>query len=404
MAAVSDGIEAPYKPGETDTRIMSSSELATNNRRIPGLDGLRAVSILLVLIGHASMTIRNLNPHASTLLDYLGNGRLGVLTFFVISGYLITILLKKEWDRSRTIDLRAFYRRRVLRIFPAFYCYLLVIALLSTVGMIHTHLAYICSAATFSWNYSHYYLRSIDQYSWFVGHFWTLSLEEQFYLLWPVTLLLLRPRRAGYIALSLALLMPPLRVALYFLYPSERPFLGNMLHTAVDPIMIGCLLALAQEKPRFERAIRPLLRWYVPAAAAIFALIISAYLEMRYRGVYQLTVGVTLESAAIALILIWLTRRPESTAGKLFNTPVMVRIGILSYSLYLWQQLFLTTFNTTWTGAFPLNLLVCFVVAEMSYRLIEKPFLALKSRRRAYKPRQMRPELPPDQIPAEAVM
>src|SRR5882672_6614569 len=94
--------------------------------QIPSLNGLRAISIALVLMGHAAATMPYDSPMLRLAMHFLGNANAGVLTFFVISGYLITTLLRTEMERHGTLDLRGFYLRRVLRIFPAFYAYIAV--------------------------------------------------------------------------------------------------------------------------------------------------------------------------------------------------------------------------------------------------------------------------------------
>lgn len=347
--------------------------------RIPGLDGLRAVSILLVLIGHGATSISQ-DGRWMRLVPYVGNATLGVTTFFVISGYLITFLLRKEWEKTATIDIRAFYTRRVLRIFPAFYTFLFVVTLLRATGYITTTYSDIGVSGLFLTNYKHLFgLPTNDDY-WFVGHFWTLSLEEQFYLFWPVTFLVFGIVRAPRIALSIVLLAPVIRVISYFAWPSARGQLAMMLHTAADPIMIGCLAALLQGRPRFERVMTRLSAWYWPLMAALFLFIGSAWLAERFRGMYSITVGMSLNGLCIAFIMLWIVTRPASLSCRLLSIPVVRHIGILSYSLYLWQQCFLTTKNSSWSGTFPLNFVACFIAAELSYWLIESPFLRLRGR------------------------
>jgi peptidoglycan/LPS O-acetylase OafA/YrhL len=347
--------------------------------RIPGLDGLRAVSILLVLIGHAATTLPANEP-IQALVPYLGNTTLGVTTFFVISGFLITSLLRREWERSGTIGLRAFYIRRVFRIFPAFYAFLAVVAMLRAAGWIHTTPADITVAATFLTNYKHVLPIPTNDDYWFVGHFWTLSLEEQFYLFWPVTILAAGLARTPRVATLIVLCSPLIRIASYVAWPGSRGHLTMMLHTAADPLMIGGLAALWQGGPAFEAVLKKLSAWYWPLSAAVFLFVASPWLAARYHGEYDITVGLSLNALAIALILLWVVRHPESLLGRALSARVVCHIGVLSYSLYLWQQLFLTPKNHTWFGAFPLNLVACVLAAEMSYWAVEHPFLRLRER------------------------
>src|SRR5271157_945604 len=165
-------------------------------QQIPSLDGLRAISIALVLYGHATGTLGF--PIAS---DRFGLAAAGVRTFFIISGFLITKLLLKEIASKGTISLRAFYRRRVLRIFPAFYAYWLVTLALVMVGLLAVPARDLAYAATYTINYV------VDR-SWSVGHLWSLAVEEQFYALWPLTLFFLGRKRSFSLACGVLLLVP----------------------------------------------------------------------------------------------------------------------------------------------------------------------------------------------------
>lgn len=350
--------------------------------RIPCLDGLRAASILLVILGHGLSTT---TIHIRWLLAFMPiftNSVAGVTIFFVISGYLITTLLCAEWQQTRSIDMSGFYLRRVLRIFPAFYAYILVIAVLAGFGILTVGHNQFVSAVTFLWNYRHLWNHLNDDAVWFLGQFWTLSLEEQFYLLWPLVLLLCTPVRAASVALALILVSPLLRVATYVMWPAARGQIGLMLHTASDSLMFGCLAALWQGSPRFEAVWEKIERAgvSVPVAVASFLLLVSPYLRMAFRGAYQITVGTTLEASAITILMLWLVRHSDSTVGSILQRRFIVHVGVLSYSLYVWQQLFLTPLNRTWTGSFPINYLVAFTVAEVSYHCLERPFLRLRRR------------------------
>lgn len=350
--------------------------------RIPCLDGLRAVSIVLVLVGHGLPTV----PGSDALgraAPYLGNASLGVLAFFVISGFLITHLLRREWERMGTIRLGHFYRRRAYRILPAFLTYLAVVAVLRTLGWVHTTYADIAVAGAFLTNYKHCFPVPTNDDYWFVGHFWTLSLEEQFYLFWPATILVVGRTRSPWVAAAIIVLTPIVRVATYFVWPAARGQLGMMLHTAADPLMFGALAALLQGRPGFERILARLTSWVWPVLAVLFVFGPSKYLEVSFRGAYTTTAGLFLNALALTFVMVWLTRNSESIAGRGLSTTVCRRIGMISYSLYLWQQLFLTTRNESPLGAFPLNVIMCFIAAELSYRNVEVPFLRIRDHARA---------------------
>jgi len=328
----------------------------------------------MVLTAHVPDTFAARPVGTSTLLFIFGNGALGVSIFFAISGFLITTLLLSEFRETGDISLKAFYLRRAFRILPAFYTYLTVIGVLSLAGAIVTKRADFLSAAVFVWNY--YW----PAHNWFLGHTWSLSVEEQFYLLWPLALVTLKPRRAAILALILIALAPAVRLLMYLLVPSSRVHIPVMLHTRVDVLMFGCVAALLWDEPKFKRLLQWVYRRHVPAVALCFLLIISPCINRALRGGYALSVGWTLESACITVLLLWAIDHPATRIGRLLNWRPIAFIGVMSYSLYLWQQLFLTSLNQTTSGRFPLNLACCFLAAFMSYTVIERPFLRLRHR------------------------
>jgi peptidoglycan/LPS O-acetylase OafA/YrhL len=207
-----------------------------------------------------------------------------------------------------------------------------------------------------------------------------MSVEEQFYLLWPLALVTLKPRRAAILALVLIATAPAVRLLMYLLVPSSRVHIPVMLHTRVDMLMFGCMAALLWDEPKFKRLLQTLYRRHIPAIALCFLLIVSPYLSQVLRGCYGLSIGWTLEGACITLLLLWAIDHPSTGIGRLLNLRPVAFIGVMSYSLYLWQQLFLTSLNKTITGRFPLNLFFCFLAAFISYTVIERPFLRLRHR------------------------
>ena len=185
--------------------------------RLHSLDGLRAISILLVLVGHVAGTVNS--PGFLLPLHNLGN--FGVKIFFVISGFLITLLLLAEISRYGRIDMRGFYLRRCFRIFPAFYFFIGFVVLANAGGFLDLHANDVLHAATFTMNYHH------DR-AWALNHSWSLAVEEQFYLLWPLLLLLLGSRRAIVCAVLFVFAAPlpqrhqSLRSLVYLTRPSAR--------------------------------------------------------------------------------------------------------------------------------------------------------------------------------------
>jgi peptidoglycan/LPS O-acetylase OafA/YrhL len=343
--------------------------------RLPSLDGLRAVSIFMVVIGHCSKTITGLSNSTYMLLGFIGSGRVGVSIFFVISGFLITTLLVREQLSTHTISLKDFYIRRAFRIFPAFYAYWLVAFVLALLGYTHLSRSDLVSAAIYIWNYVP---RNVD--TWFLGHTWSLSVEEQFYLLWPLILKLSGPKLGKRAALAVVITAPLIRLSSYFLLPSTRPRIGMMLHTRADSLMIGALLALICLNEDHLRMLRRVVgSWLIPVASMCF-LVIDTLLTMHFKGTYVLSIGYSLQNLTIALLMAHVVFYDKTILGRILNSPVVVHVGLISYSLYLWQQLFLTTNNATFSGLFPWNIVCAFAAAELSYHMLEKPFLRWRKR------------------------
>jgi peptidoglycan/LPS O-acetylase OafA/YrhL len=335
--------------------------------RLPGLDGLRAISILLVLRGHLGGTPTILfGPSwiAGRLAEF------GVRVFFVISGFLITTLLIAENERSGTISLRDFYIRRTYRIFPAFYTYLAIFAVLASRGLIELMDGDRLAAATYTMNYHR-------PRSWYLGHLWSLSVEEQFYLVWPALMLLLKKRNALIVAALAVAAAPFIRVAIFVLMPEHRPGIGETFPTVFDALAAGCLLAGVRQRllavPGYSAfsSSRAFVAVPLLALGALFVRRVS----------FDYLVGQTIQNVAIALTVDAVVRNPQSIFGRFLDAAPVAWVGRLSYSLYLWQQPFLNRHGHHWLQSFPLNVILAFVFASLSYYLVEQPVLRLRERR-----------------------
>ena len=335
-----------------------------NSRTIPSLDGIRTFAVLFVILCHTESPFLDRIP----LLHVFRIGSLGVNLFFVISGFLITQLLLKEADKTGTISLHRFYLRRSWRIFPAFYVYLAVAMLLKLQHASLFTWTSLAGAATYTWNYN----PLVD--GWLLGHSWSLSLEEQFYLVWPPAIAFLSRRVCLRLAGLVILLSPLIRIATYVFVPSLRGRIDMMLHTHLDAIMLGCFLALAASLAEFPKLRARISSPWAAAAGALYAFYIAPILEARYRGSYYLTLGMTLTAFSCAAIILYAVTRSQSPLGRILNNPVVKHFGVISYSLYLWQQMFTGPY-TRW---FPFNVLLIVACAEASYWFIERPSLRLR--------------------------
>jgi peptidoglycan/LPS O-acetylase OafA/YrhL len=339
--------------------------------RIASLDGWRALSILMVLAGHAATSISYRLPTPFELV--FENASLGVFIFFVISGFLITSLLLDEYRLTGDVSIKQFYARRAFRIWPAFYVFIIVVALLGSLGVLTVRPAEIMAAGLYIWNYFP------GGRTWFLGHTWSLAIEEQFYAVWPVVLKFAR-RRASWIALGIILISPVIRVATYLLFPSLRGHIPIMLHTRADTLMFGASLALLRREPWFISAIDWAFRHKLPAFGAAFMFVVSPGLAWLWKGAYFLPFGQTVDGICISLLLLWSVQNEKSPFVRFLNWGPLVHIGLISYSLYLWNPLFLGPEGPLMGVPLPLRLIALFVVAECSYRFVEQPFLRMRSR------------------------
>lgn len=333
--------------------------LEGREQNIPSLDGLRAVSIALVVCAHGIDAWARGAPNRWVLM--LVNGGTGVAIFFGISGFLITGLLLREHARQGSISLPRFYARRALRILPAFGVYLAFCALVLAVPV-----GDLVRAGTFLSNY-------LPPQRGELAHTWSLSVEEQFYLFWPLVLAALGPRRGLRVAGGLLVAAPVLRCLTYFLVPGLRGLTGWMGHTRVDAIMIGCFLALLVHEERQGRLLRLALHRWAAAASAVVLFVGSPMLTQWFGGGYRLPLGYTLESLAVGSIIAWAVHNPGSVVGRFLNWRPVVHLGRISYSLYLWQQ-------PVWrAGEWPWRGFIGLAAAEASFRLVEQPFLRLRA-------------------------
>lgn len=350
-----------------------------SKRDIPSLDGMRAISIAFVLTSHAGLEPRFRHTGVFRFfLNHLDVGALGVTVFFVISGYLITSLLLRETIRTGTIQLGSFYFRRAMRIFPAYYVYLAVALLISIrVGPQIATASFLSALGYFS-NYYPYHMSHPELGGWRIAQTWSLSLEEQFYCFWPVLLLFARKRFAVRSCIGIAAASAIIRCLTFRFMPSmnfdEQTY--RMFHTGIDMILTGCLIALARNNTRWHELCicieRP-----GPCVAALLYLLCSTVINARMPWWFHPLLGIPLSCVSIACIVMYVTAQPDTWIGRLLNLSWLRHIGKLSYSLYLWQQLFLGPFHFL---VFPWSIGAAFCCAEASYWLIELPSLHLRAR------------------------
>jgi peptidoglycan/LPS O-acetylase OafA/YrhL len=330
------------------------------------LDGLRAAAILAVLWHHST------RPAPGSILA--ARGFLGVDLFFVISGFLITTLLLRERQRSGAISLKRFYLRRFLRIFPAYYLTLAIVAATVLLKRGSTSIETVHDLP-----YAFFYLSNLVTMPSLLSITWSLSTEEQFYLLVPALEKHLGKRLPLFLGVALVSVLLPA----WGFFPSWR-LPAFFRQTTFAPILLGVLLAHALHEPRgFDWIWRALRHPLSPMLALGLALAACHHPGGDISGWPRITIQV-----AFAVLVASCVIRERHALRPLLRCWPVRRIGIVSYGIYLYHMLVLHfvakgTQRLGWTsnaGAFVMLVLLTWAVAEVSYRLYESRFLALKVR------------------------
>ena len=355
-------------------------------RRLPGLDGLRGIAVLAVIIYHADVSL-------------LVGGFLGVDVFFVLSGFLITSLLLEELQRSNKVDRAKFYLRRIRRLMPALFMVLLFSVLVS--GLFVIDAAYhvrrdLPWAITFVLNWSYLFFEQ----SYFVNisrppllqHLWSLSVEEQFYVIWPLLLVALyklplgriTPRAKVFIAsTALALAstawMVHLSIANGFPIPNDpsRVYFGTDTHAM--GLLIGCAAAALWRSDRLTEKLTPDrasamngLGLICLAGLGYFFIFVSELNEWLYRGGFLM---LSLLTAGLVVV----AAHPGLKFGPRLGNPVLKWFGDRSYGIYLWHWpifvLLRSGIDVQWPDqiAFVVKIAIVLVISDLSYRFVEMP-------------------------------
>jgi len=356
------------------------------NRRLPGLDGLRGIAVLAVIIYHADVSL-------------LVGGFLGVDVFFVLSGFLITTLLIDELTQTNTVDRARFYMRRIRRLFPALFLVLFFSVLVS--GLFVLDAAYhvrrdLPWAITFVLNWSYLFFEQ----SYFVNisrppllqHLWSLSVEEQFYVIWPILLVALYKVRIGnlaprvkifFVSAALAIAstawMIHLSVTNGFPIPNDpsRVYFGTDTHAM--GLLVGCAAAALWRYEKLNARLTPdraaalnAIGLVSLAVLAYFFVFVSELNEFLYRGGFLV---LSLLTASLVLI----AAHPGLKFGAILGNPVLKWFGDRSYGIYLWHWpifvLMRSGIDIQWSEpiAFTAKIAIVLVVADLSYRFVEMP-------------------------------
>lgn len=354
------------RPAVSESVAVESLPSILERRRLPALNGLRAVVILPVVIYH---------------FGYAAPAGLSVTMFFVLSGFLITWLMLKEYEATETISLGSFYLRRTLRIFPAYYSFVGASIIADRLFAEPWTPAQIMVAATYTVNY----------YNAFAGHnatpaphAWSLGVEEQFYLMWPLALLILlrRSRRTAALALTACILAAPVwRALLHLGRGAPAHYIYNAFDTRFDTLAIGCLIALLGNHPTFTAFAHTMARraWY-----PLITLLALAASHVFSTTRYDYTVRFSIDSMLLGVLLLQLLQLHATTGWKWLDHRVIDYLGTISYPMYLWHAWGISLAEMadflSKAARLPLAIGATAVLGAASYHMLERPVLAARPR------------------------
>lgn len=364
------------------TETTSSDSSPSTNRSssigyIPALDGLRALAVGVVYVFHATQRLSR-------------GGFIGVDIFFVISGFLITALLFKEWNKYASINFKNFYIRRALRLLPA-------LVLMLTIYLIATQTFWrglVAGATEQAWGdvlIVLFYVSNWTRALGFgrpnvLGHAWSLSTEEQFYMLWPPILyLLLRyvrtPKRIALVAFAGGLLIALHRYNLVVQGASiER--LSTGLDTRLDGILMGCGLGVLYVSGLLPRSLKFQKFANVLAAISVVVLVILNF-TVAYKDRESYMYWLLLANLATLGILLQLAVVDKSWLKRILELPPLIYMGKISYGFYLYHMPLLTFLGALgfrdWTRIAIIGP-ITLALSILSYKYLETPFLNLKDK------------------------
>lgn len=314
------------------------------------------------------MLMRNGSRPAHLLADLFNHAGYGVDVFFALSGYLICTLLLREKQRTGTINIRRFYERRVFRILPPILLFLMSLVLLSRLAILpHFDIRELFAVLFFYRNYA--------AGSWYTAHFWSLAVEEHFYAVIPLFLLLTNRRWAMRCAAILIALCIATRWVEFSIGFSNGAILQFRTENRFDGLLWGCILALALHDPATRAWLRERLTAWVFIATIVAAIILLTVFSSQ-------PARRTIVAVVMPILIGHTVLHADGLAGRLLEIPLLRWVGRISYSLYIWQMVFLVQ-DARPLGllqGFPLNLIAPIVCASLSYYFLETPMIKLGHR------------------------
>jgi peptidoglycan/LPS O-acetylase OafA/YrhL len=309
-------------------------------------------------------------------------GDFGPTAFFVLSGFLITRILIRARAKTGAVPIGRFYLGRTMRIFPAYYAFLLLSYLLDARAGQRWSPELLGSAVTYTVNYFNAFYHHPTTS---VAHAWSLAVEEQFYLLWPLLFVILarRGNRALIAGLSLTgLAVIAWRSWLVFGAHRDVAYIYNAFDTRFDNLAIGCLLAIVVQYDRVCAAAK----WFVKRSwfpVVTLALLLSSRTILSAE--YHFSIGLTIDALLVAVLIVQILQLYQTRLWRWLEWPAMRYFGAISYPMYLYHG-WGASLGRRLPGDSPMlefvaGILATIVLGSASYYLIERPVLKLRPRR-----------------------
>ncbi|MGD6961170.1 acyltransferase family protein [Fictibacillus phosphorivorans] len=365
------------QPNSNVKQTKAMEQPLHRNRYITGLDGLRAIAVLAVIAYHLNF-------------EWAAGGLLGVTVFFVLSGYLITDLLITEYVTTHSINFKNFWIRRARRLLPAMFTMLLVVVTYVTLfepSMLEK-LEEDTVAAIFYVSNWWYIFQDLSYFESFgppslLTHFWSLAVEEQFYILWPlviIVLLKMKVREGSLFSMMLAgaLLSAALMTLLY--EPGADPsriYYGT--DTRVFSLLLGASLAVIWPSRKLSSTLPPEIRWkldFVGLSALAFIFYMFASTDQYQDFLYQ---GGMVAISVAALLVVAVMVHPSSRLNTWLSFKPLRWVGVRSYGIYLWHFPVIVLTSPQWGADAPslvrttLQVVLILVLANLSWKYIENP-------------------------------
>jgi peptidoglycan/LPS O-acetylase OafA/YrhL len=376
-------------------QVERATTKVLQEKRLPALDGIRGIAVLGVLLVHAHilLTTTGILEHPLSLL--VESGAYGVDLFFVLSGFLITGILLDTRESPRYF--RSFYARRFLRLFPVYYGYLLVVAVVLPAlhRVAHTSMADYTGGWWWYFGYISNWKPGHGASDPFLGHFWSLAVEEQFYIWWPAMVFLVPRKALGWAFTGIIAIAVLLRITMAA-HGTDWNTVYRLTPTRMDALALGAVAALVMRNDLWRERFRKAARIAFVLSAAMFVATVAICGDVTWANrLIQTTGSVAIEIAFTALVFMaalpednWVKRigttRWLMAFGKYSYTIYVIHIAVFGHLVQLigWAD---KTFGLPWNiparvGYVLVMTAVVFGLALLSWQYIESPLLSLKRR------------------------